>query len=344
MEITKIICTLGPASNDARIIEDMAKKGMDFARINLSHGTYESHQEIIDNFNKVKDKYSLKLIADTKGPEIRVGKFKKGFVELKKGKEIILTNEDILGDEKRVSVTYKNLIKQISVGQKIYANNGMLVLRVKEKNNSEVTCKIVYGGRLTNNKGLNVPDIEIQSKFISKQDEEDLLFAIKNKVDFIASSFISSKQNVLEMREFLDKHNGENIKIISKIENKLGVKNIKEIIEVSDAIMVARGDLGVELPLEKLPFVQKQIIKQCVKSKKPSIVATEMLESMTESIRPTRAEVSDVANAVYESASATMLSGETAIGINPPNVVKTMSKILNETEKHLDKSKIIEFI
>ena len=246
-----------------------------------------------------------------------------------------LTSRDVLGNEEIVSLVYKQLVKEVKIGDKIYANNGLVVLRVKEITETDIKCRVLFGGKLTNNKGLNIPGIVPEGEYLSEADKKDLLFAIQNKANFIAASFVSNKQNVLSLRKFLVDNGGSDIKIISKIENSSGIKNISEIIEASDGIMVARGDLGVEIPLEKLPSVQKKLISECLDHGKLVVVATEMLESMTNSVRPTRAEVSDVANAIYEKATATMLSGETAVGKHPALVVKTMAKILLEAEKHI---------
>ena len=337
MRKTKIICTIGPASSSVKVLEEMAKAGMNVARINMSHGTLESHKEIIDNLNFVRIAHDnpIALMCDTKGPEIRIGKFEKGEVILKPKKMFTLTSRDVLGNEEIVSLVYKQLVKEVKIGDKIYANNGLVVLRVKEINETDIKCRVLFGGKLTNNKGLNIPGIVPEGEYLSEADKKDLLFAIQNNANFIAASFVSNKQNVLSLRKFLVDNGGSDIKIISKIENSSGIKNISEIIEASDGIMVARGDLGVEIPLEKLPSVQKKLISECLDHGKLVVVATEMLESMTNSVRPTRAEVSDVANAIYEKATATMLSGETAVGKHPALVVKTMAKILLEAEKHI---------
>ncbi len=338
MRKTKIICTIGPASSSVKVLEEMAKAGMDVARINMSHGSEESRKEIIDNLNFVRIAHDnpIALMCDTKGPEIRIGKFQDGEVVLKPKKMFTLTSRDVLGNENVVSLVYKQLVKEVKIGDKIYANNGLVVLKVKEITETDIKCKVLFGGKLTNNKGLNIPGIVPEGNYISEADKKDLIFAIKNHADFIAASFVSNKQNVLDLKKFLADNGGKDIKIISKIENPSGINNITEIIEASDGIMVARGDLGVEIPLEKLPNVQKKLIENSLARGKLVIVATEMLESMTYSVRPTRAEVSDVANAIYEKATATMLSGETAVGKHPALVVKTMAKILIEAEKHIN--------
>lgn len=337
MKKTKIVCTIGPASDDVETLKSLMKAGMNVARINMSHGTHESHQKTIDNIKAAREEMGLPLalMLDTKGPEIRLGELPKRGIILEIGDIFTLTKKQIVGTKKIASVSYAQMIDDVKVGDKIFANNGMLVLRVVEKKKDHVETKVLFGGKLTTHKGINVPGIKIRSEFLSEADKSDLLFAIKNDADFIAASFVSNKENLFEMKEFLEKNGAKDIKIISKIENGEGVKKIDEIISNSDGIMVARGDLGVEIPLEKIPHIQKKIIKACNSEGKISIVATEMLESMTTSLRPTRAEVSDVANAIYERATATMLSGETAVGISPIRVVKTMAKIITETEKNI---------
>ena len=315
----------------------LIKAVINVARINISHGSHESHQKTINNILAARNELGLPLaiMLDTKGPEIRLGELPKRGIELVAGDTFTLTKKQILGTKKIASVSYPQMIDDVEVGNKIFANNGMLVLRVIKKNEESIDTKVLFGGKLTTHKGINVPGIKIRRDFLSEADKSDLLFAIKNDVDYIAASFVSNKEDLFEMKEFLNQNGAKDIKIIAKIENGEGVKKIDEIIANSDGIMVARGDLGVEIPLEKIPHIQKKIIKSCISEGKISIVATEMLESMTNSLRPTRAEVSDVANAIYECATATMLSGETAVGINPLRVVKTMSKIIMETENNI---------
>lgn len=337
MKKTKIVCTIGPACDDKDSLISLMKAGMNVARINMSHGSHESHQRTINNILAARNELGLPLaiMLDTKGPEIRLGELPKRGIELVAGDTFTLTKKQILGTKKIASVSYPQMIDDVEVGNKIFANNGMLVLRVIKKNEESIDTKVLFGGKLTTHKGINVPGIKIRRDFLSEADKSDLLFAIKNDVDYIAASFVSNKEDLFEMKEFLNQNGAKDIKIIAKIENGEGVKKIDEIIANSDGIMVARGDLGVEIPLEKIPHIQKKIIKSCISEGKISIVATEMLESMTNSLRPTRAEVSDVANAIYECATATMLSGETAVGINPLRVVKTMSKIIMETENNI---------
>ena len=341
MKKTKIVCTIGPACNSVAQITKLAQAGMNVARINLSHGDKNSHQAIIDNVKAVRKNLQLPIaiMADTKGPEIRIKNFANNEVYLKKNRLFTLTTEDVVGTESRVSLAYKPLINEIKINDKIFANNGMLVLKVKQITQTDIVCKVIFGGKLTNGKGLNIPGIVPQGNFISEKDKQDLIFAVENDVDIIAASFVSNAKNILSMREYLNSIKQNNIKIIAKIENHDGVKNLKSIIQESDGLMVARGDLGVEIPLEKIPAIQKRAIKLCNAFGKPVIVATEMLESMTTSIRPTRAEVSDVACSIYDKTSATMLSGETAVGVYPENTVKTMEKIIKETEKNINYNK-----
>ena len=338
MRKTKIVCTIGPACDTEEKIYELVKAGMNVARMNMSHGSTESHKATMKNIEKVRAKLSspIALMVDTKGPEIRIGKFLKGEINLKQNATFTLTSRDIMGNEREVGLMYKQLVGEVNIGDKIFANNGLVVLKVKAITETDIVTKVLYGGKLTNNKGLNIPGLVPKTEYLSEKDKSDLRLAISAKAEFVAASFVSNRQNVLDLREFLNKNGGREIKIISKIENRDGVKNIDEILEVSDGVMVARGDLGVETPLEKIPAVQKKIINLANQKGKIVIVATEMLESMTTSVRPTRAEVSDVANAIYEKATATMLSGETAVGKHPAIVVKTMAKILLETEKHIN--------
>ena len=338
MKKTSIVCTIGPASQDVNTLVALANAGMNVARVNMSHSTHELHQIEIDNIIKARNKVKkpIAIMLDTKGPEIRIRTFKGGEANLQKGKTFTLTTNEIEGNENIVTLAYKDLVKEVKPGWTIYANNGMLSLKIKEVTETDIICKVIFGGKLTDRKGLNIPHVVPNGPFVSEVDKYDILFGIKNKVDYVSASFVSCKENLIELREFLDANGGQDIKIISKIENPDGVKRLAEIIERSDGIMVARGDLGVEIPLEKVPIIQKQMIKACNEAGKPVIVATEMLESMTSSRRPTRAEVSDVANSVYDLATATMLSGETAIGRNPLEVVKTMSKIILESERNID--------
>ena len=333
MNNTKIICTIGPASSTTEIMNEMMDAGMSIARINMSHGTYESLQALIDNLTPLRKERGLKLMIDTKGPEMRIGTFENGSIVLNEGQEFVFTTRDVIGNNKEVSLKYKPLVEQVKVGDKIYANNALIVLNIVKKTKTDLICKVEFGGKLSNNKSLNVPGIVPTTPYISEVDKQDILFGIKNKADFFALSFVSEAQNIIDIKNFLNKNGAGDVKLIAKIENEKGVKNAESILAQCDGLMVARGDLGVEIPLEKLPIIQKKLISQCNVQRKIAIVATEMLESMTNSTRPTRAEVNDVANAIYDETNATMLSGETSVGQNPVLVVKTMSKIISEVEK-----------
>ena len=334
MRRTKIVCTLGPASRDEKVIEQMLKNGMNVARLNFSHGTHEYHKESIELFRKVRDRLGLPaaIMLDTKGPEIRLCNFKNGRVTLEKGNRFILTVRDTEGDENEVSITYKDLPRQLSIGQKILIDDGRILLSVTDLNDTDIVCRIDDGGEISNHKGVNIPNTRLDMPYISKKDEEDLIFAIENDIDFISASFVRSKEDVIALRKFLDYHGGHSIKIISKIENIQGVSNFDEILKNSDGIMVARGDMGVEIDYEKLPGLQKNFIRKCYQSGKMVITATQMLESMIHNATPTRAEITDVANAVFDGTSAIMLSGETAMGDHPARVVKVMSKIATQAE------------
>ncbi len=334
MRKTKIVCTLGPSSRNEKTLTAMLKNGMNVARINFSHGTHEYHKETISLFRSVRDKLGLPgaVMLDTKGPEIRLCNFKESFVFLKNGATFTLTTEDIPGDESKVSITYKDLPKQLKKGDMVLIDDGRLHLEVIELTKTDIVCTVISGGNISDRKGVNIPNVHLSIPYISKKDEEDLIFGVELDVDFIAASFVRSKDDVIALRNFLDYHGGYNIKIISKIENIEGVKNFDEILRYSDGIMVARGDMGVEIEFEKLPGLQKKFIRRCYRSGKMVITATQMLESMIHSTTPTRAEITDVANAVFDGTSAIMLSGETAIGEHPELVVQVMSKIAVQAE------------
>lgn len=342
MRKTKIVCTVGPACDSVQKLKKLALSGMNVARINMSHGDEQSFKKIIDNIKTMRNELgtAIAIMADTKGPEIRIKKFENDFVVLEKNQTFTLTTNEVVGKESIVSLAYKNLINQVKVGEKIYANNGMIVLKVKSISKTDIVCKVLYGGKLTNGKGLNIPNVVPLHEYLSDIDKKDLLFATKNYVDFVACSFVSKAQDLIDLKQFLDKNNSK-AKLIAKIENNTGIKNLKEILNVCDGIMVARGDLGVEIPLEQVPVFQKKATALCRQMGKICIIATEMLESMTSSVRPTRAEVSDCANAIFEKTSATMLSGETAIGKYPFLATKTMAKILNCAEKTVSYKKDI---
>lgn len=334
MKRTKIVCTLGPASSSEEVIEKMLKNGMNVARLNFSHGTHEYHKDLIDTFRRVRDrmKVSAGVLLDTKGPEIRIGEMGGGSAELKKGSEFILTSDKIVGDGKRASISYADLPSQVKEGQKILMDDGMFILEVKSTTETDIICEVKEGGVLKTHKSVNVPNTHLNMPYISEADEEDLLFGIEMDVDFIAASFVRTAQDVIDLRKFVDFHGGHNIRIISKIENLEGIENFDEILRHSDGIMVARGDMGVEVEFEKLPGLQKKFIKKCYQSGKMVITATQMLESMITNYSPTRAEITDVANAVFDGTSAVMLSGETTIGVNPVRVVEVMSKIVEQAE------------
>ena len=338
MRKTKIICTIGPASDSEEMLRKMMLAGMNVARLNFSHGEYEDHKTKINRIKKLRAELDLPvaILLDTKGPEIRTGKLESGPVELVTGSEIVLTTEEILGNEKRVSVTYNNLPKNLAKGNTLMLDDGLIELMVKDISGTEITCEIITGETLKNSKSLNVPGVSIDMTYLSEKDKSDILFGIENDVDFVALSFVRSAQDVKDVRWFMQTQGSHNIDLIAKIENREGVNNIEEIIRVSDGIMIARGDMGVEIPFEELPHIQKDIIVSCVGAGKKVITATQMLESMQHHPRPTRAEITDVANAIYDGTSAIMLSGETASGGYPLKSLQTMSKIAEETESHID--------
>ena len=334
MKKTKIICTLGPAVDNPEVLEKLILAGMDVARINFSHGNYQDQEPRIENFKKVREKVgrSVALLLDTKGPEIRIGKFENGRIELKSGDTFTLVNEEILGNQEKVSITYKNLYSEVQRGTIILINDGLIKVEVQEINGTDIICKVIDGGELINTKSINIPGMAINLPSPTQKDIEDITFGIKAGFDYIAASFVRTPQDVLNIRKVLEENGGEHIKIISKIENRQGIDNFDEILAVSDGIMVARGDLGVEIPMEEVPIRQKEFISKCNKAGKPVVIATQMLESMIHNPRPTRAEVSDVANAVYDMASCIMLSGESAMGEYPVECVHTMVKICEAIE------------
>ena len=334
MKKTKIICTLGPAVDNSEVLEKLILAGMDVARINFSHGNYQDQEPRIENFKKVREKVgrSVELLLDTKGPEIRIGKFENGKIELNPGDTFTLVNEEILGNKEKVSITYKNLYNEVEKGTIILINDGLIKIEVQEIKGTDIICKVIDGGELTNTKSINIPGMAINLPSPTQKDIEDITFGVKAGFDYIAASFVRTAQDVLNIRKVLEENGGEHIKIISKIENRQGIDNFDEILAVSDGIMVARGDLGVEIPMEEVPIRQKEFISKCNKAGKPVVIATQMLESMIHNPRPTRAEVSDVANAVYDMASCIMLSGESAMGEYPVECVQTMVKICEAIE------------
>jgi len=329
MRKTKIVCTLGPATDNEEVLKNLMIEGMNVARINFSHGNYKDQEERINMFKKVRDELKLPvpMLLDTQGPEIRIGKFENNEIFLEEGQEFVLTNNDEIGNKSKVSITYKTLYNEIDIGRSILVNDGTIELKVKEIREKDIVCEVVQGGKLTNRKSINIPDFIVNLPGITEKDVEDIKYGIQAGFDYIAASFIRKPEDILEIRKVLKDNGGEHIKIISKIENREGIDNFDKILDVSDGIMVARGDLGVEIPMEQVPIYQKQFIKKCYRQGKPVITATQMLESMITSPRPTRAEVSDVANAIFDGSSAIMLSGETATGKFPIECVKTMNKI-----------------
>lgn len=337
MNKTKIVCSIGPGCDNMETLEQMALNGMNVARFNMSHGTHESHKAMIDKVKTVREKLgvSIGIMIDTKGPEIRVRDFENGSITLNNGDEFTLTTREILGNQKVVSVTYKNLPKILKKGSRILLNDGAIELKVKNLTKTDCLCEVVTGGVLSNHKSINIPGIKTDMPYLSEQDKSDLEFAKEVDADFISLSFVNDESDVKDVRDFLKEIKFTSPLLISKIESVDGVKNFDKILNLSDGVMVARGDLGVEIEFMKLPILQKEFIKKCNNQGKVSITATQMLESMISNKRPTRAEVSDVANAVFDGTTAIMLSGETASGKYPVESVTTMRKIAEEVEKHL---------
>ncbi len=337
MRKTKIVCTLGPACSDEATVTAMCKAGMNVARLNFSHNTHEDHKKRIDLVKKVREKLGLPiaLMLDTKGPEYRIKTFKNGKITLNEGDSFTFTADEIEGDEKRVSINYKGLPHDLNKGDIILLNNGLMSFQVVSTTDTDVNCTVLVGGVLSDRKSMSFPNKTLKQKYLSEQDKEDIAFGIKEGVDFIACSFVSCKQDLLDVKNFLAEIGAKETELIAKIENRSGVDNIEEISEECAGIMVARGDMGVEIPFEQLPAIQKKIITKCRMLGKRVITATEMLESMITNARPTRAEISDVANAVYDGTSAIMLSGETAAGKYPVLAVETMARIAESTEKNI---------
>lgn len=335
---TKIICTLGPASDTEEILTEMCLAGMDVARLNFSHGTHEDHLKKIRLITKVREKLNLPIaiMLDTKGPEYRIRSFENHKITLKDGDTFTFTTEDVVGNETMVSVNYSHLTQELSEGDRILVNNGLVIFEVIAVEGAKAVCKVIAGGELSDNKSMNFPNKTLNHDYISEQDKKDLLFGIENGIDFVAASFVSTRADVEALRKLLDENGGADIGVIAKIENRSGVDNIEDICEVADGIMVARGDLGVEIPYVELPQIQKSLISKCRMLGKRVITATEMLESMIHNPRPTRAEISDVANAVYDGSSAIMLSGETAAGKYPVQAVRNMAEIAAYTEQNID--------
>lgn len=341
MRKTKIVCTIGPACANEETLSGMCLAGMNVARLNFSHGTHEDHKKNIELIKSVREKLGLPIaiLLDTKGPEYRIKTFKEGKIMLSAGDSFTFTSEDIEGDESRVSVNYKDLPDEMRAGDRILLNNGLVIFEVESVEGSEIHCRVLEGGELSNRKSMSFPGKVLKQEYLSEHDKQDLLFGIENGVDFIACSFVSRKQDLVDVKNFLREQGKEIPDIIAKIENRSGVDNIREICEECDGIMVARGDMGVEVPFEELPAIQKHLITTCRLLGKRVITATEMLESMIHNPRPTRAEISDVANAVYDGTSAIMLSGETAAGKYPVLTVETMARIALQTEKGINYAK-----
>ena len=339
MKKTKIICTMGPNTNDRNLIKDLALAGMDIARFNFSHGDHEEQKARMDMLKKIREEENkpVAILLDTKGPEIRTGILKDGKkINLQAGNLFTLTTEDIVGDESKVSITYAGLVEDVQVGSTILVDDGLIGLKVKEKKGKEIVCTVINGGELGERKGVNVPNVPVRLPAITDKDREDIRFGVEQEIDFIAASFVRNAECILEIKAFLRECGAPYIPIIAKIENAEGIKNIDEIIRCADGIMVARGDLGVEIPAEEVPYLQKMMIQKCNNNFKTVITATQMLDSMIRNPRPTRAEVTDVANAVYDGTDAVMLSGETAQGKYPLEALQMMVHIVENTEEHLD--------
>lgn len=342
MRKTKIVCTIGPTSESKEVLRKLIEAGMNAARLNFSHGSYEEHGKRIELVKRIRQeqKKHTAIILDTKGPEIRVRSFKNGKIELSEGQEFTITTENIVGDSSIVSVTYDKLHEDVKPGDTILIDDGLIGLRVEAIEEMNIKCRVLNSGALSNNKGVNIPDVKINLPALTQKDIDDIVFGIKSGVDMIAASFIRKAADVIAIKKVLEENGGSSIKIISKIENREGLDNIDEIIKFSDGIMVARGDLGVEIPVEEVPVVQKTIIEKCNIAGKPVITATQMLDSMMRNPRPTRAEASDVANAILDGTDAIMLSGETANGKYPIEAVTTMAKIAERTEASIDYDKL----
>ena len=341
MRRTKIVCTLGPSTDKEEVLRNLMKNGMNVAGMNFSHGTHEEQKARLDMIKKLREELNLPVAAllNTKGPEIRIGDVEGGKLELKPGQEFTLTTEEMLGTEKKVTITYKELYKDVEPGDSILIDDGLIGMEVVRIDESDIVCRVKNGGFISNHKGVNVPGVELNMPFVSPKDLADIVFAVEQDYDFIAASFTRTAEDIMEIRKILQEHGGEKIHIIAKLENKQGVKNCEDILRVADGIMIARGDMGVEIPLEEVPVIQKELIRKAMHMGKPVITATQMLDSMMKNPRPTRAETSDVANAIYQGTSAIMLSGETAAGAYPIEAVQTMAKIAERTEQDIDYSR-----
>ena len=345
MKKTKIVCTMGPNTNDENIMRKLVQNGMDIARFNFSHGDHEEQKMRMDMLKRIREeeKKPVAILLDTKGPEIRTGVLKDGKkVQLSAGEVFTLCTEDIVGDETKASITYPGLVADVQIGSTILIDDGLIELKVKEKRDTEIVCTIINGGELGERKGVNVPNVPVRLPAITDKDRDDLKFGVEQEVDFIAASFVRNAECILEIKAFLKECGAPYIPVIAKIENAEGIKNIDEIIRCADGIMVARGDLGVEIPAEEVPYLQKMMIQKCNDNYKPVITATQMLDSMIRNPRPTRAEVTDVANAVYDGTDAVMLSGETAQVKYPIEALQMMVHIVENTEEHLDYELILK--
>ena len=345
MKKTKIICTMGPNTNDRELMKKLVKNGMDIARFNFSHGDHEEQKARMDMLKAIREEVGkpVAILLDTKGPEIRTGLLKDGKkVNLEEGQTFTLTTEKIEGDEKRVSITYDGLAEDVEIGKTILIDDGLIELKVKNITDTDIICTVINGGELGQRKGVNVPNVPVRLPALTQKDREDIIFGVEQGVDFIAASFVRSAEGVLEIKALLKECNAPHIPIIAKIENAEGIKNIYEILHCADGIMVARGDLGVEIPAQEVPYLQKLLIQKCNDNYKPVITATQMLDSMIRNPRPTRAEVTDVANAVYDGTDAVMLSGETAQGKYPLEALQMMVEIVKNTENHLDYDALLE--
>ena len=334
MRKTKIVCTLGPASADESIMEEMLRSGMKVARFNFSHGTHESHEEMIARFRAVRDRLNVPaaVLLDTKGPEIRLGEVQDGSAFLKTGADFTLTTRNVTGGVQEVSISYRDLPSQLKEGDSVLIDDGRVHLLVKDTTETDIHCTVLSGGKIATRKGVNVPGVHLTMPYLSEKDKSDLLFGIEHDVDFIAASFVRTAKDVIDMRKFLNYNGGHNIRIIAKIENEEGVEHFDEILKNCDGIMIARGDMGVEIAYERLPGLQKRFIRRCYQAGKMVITATQMLESMINNPNPTRAEITDVANAVFDGTSAVMLSGESASGKYPIQAVRAMARIAAQAE------------
>lgn len=338
MRKTKIICTLGPSTDSENILERLIQNGMDVARLNFSHGSHEEQKRRIAKVRLLRERYGrpVALLLDTKGPEVRTGNFKNGSIHLEAGSTFTLTGREVEGDETIVSITYPDLAGDIAPGQRILIDDGLVELQAESIDGKDIHCKVLNSGEISGHKGINIPDVHIHLPYMSETDKSDLLFGIKEDVDYVAASFVRSAEDVNKIRTFLNENQGEDIRIVAKIENREGVENIDEIIDAADAIMIARGDMGVEIPAEEVPVIQKLIIRKVYEAGKQVITATQMLDSMIHQPRPTRAEATDVANAIYDGTSAIMLSGETAAGQYPVEALEMMIRIANRTERDIN--------